>query len=431
MTRKHDVFEDAVARVVRIAGAAKVAPEVVSALKQPLEVLSANLPVRMDDGSMRHFEAFRCRYNDALGPTKGGIRYHPDVTLAEVKALALWMTLKCAVVGIPYGGGKGGVIVDPKELSRMEIERLSRGYMRAMADFVGPDRDIPAPDVYTNARIMGWMADEYCVIQRRREPAVITGKPIPLGGSLGRDEATGRGASIVIQEYAKKAGLEPKKTRVAVQGLGNAGYHVARLLQQAGYPIVAISDSKGGIYSERGFDVESLHQHKEEQRKLAGVYCEGSVCDLVDHEKITNEELLTLDVELLVPAALEGVITEENVGDVKAKVIAEVANGPISGSADDEIEGRGIHVLPDVLTNAGGVTVSYFEWVQNRHGYLWNLEQVRERLHEILARAFAGMWEIHESEGVSLRSAAYARALRRIGEAIEAQGTQSWFRSDG
>ena len=426
-----DVFQDALARVERIACEAGVAPEVIDALRQPKAVLTADLPVRMDDGSTRHFPAYRCRYNDALGPTKGGIRFHPNVTLEEVQALALWMTIKCAVVGLPYGGGKGGVIVDPKQLSRLELERLSRAYMRAMADFVGPDTDIPAPDVYTNARIMGWMADEYEIIRREKQPGVITGKPIALGGSLGRDEATGRGAFIVIQAYARHAGIDSSATRVAVQGLGNAGYHVARLLQQAGYRIVAVSDSKGGVYSEKGFDVESLYQHKQDTRKLEGVYCEGSVCELVESESITNAELLELDVDLLVPAALEGVIDEGNAGRIRAKWIAEVANGPIGGGADALLYEAGIPVLPDVLTNAGGVTVSYFEWVQNRQGYPWTLEQVRERLEEVLTRAFADMWDSYQKRGGSLRAAAYTSALRRIGAAIATHGTQAWFAEQG
>ncbi len=425
-----DVYQDARARVERIAKEAEVAPEVIDALMQPKAVLTADIPVRMDDGSTEHFVAYRCRYNDALGPTKGGIRFHPGVSLEEVKALALWMTIKCAVVGIPYGGGKGGVIVDPKQLSRLELERLSRGYMRAMADFVGPDTDIPAPDVYTNARIMGWMADEYETIHRRKSPAVITGKPIPHGGSLGRDEATGRGAFIVIQEYAQRRDIDPKETTVAVQGLGNAGYHVARLLQKEGYKIVAVSDSKGGIHSEDGFDVESLYQHKQDTRKLEGVYCEGSVCEMIESKSISNEELLELDVDLLIPAALEGVINEGNAKNIRAKVIAEVANGPIEGNADQILLDAGVEVLPDVLTNAGGVTVSYFEWVQNRQGYPWSLEKVRERLEDELSTAFADMWKIYEEKNVPLRAAAYTSALERIGEAIELQGTQAWF-SDG
>jgi glutamate dehydrogenase (NADP+) len=422
-----NLFEDALARVERVAQAVGIDEEVLDALRRPEATLIADLPVRMDDGSTAFFVGYRCRYNDALGPTKGGIRYHPGVSLEEVQALALWMTIKCAVVGIPFGGAKGGVAVDPKRLSPLELERLSRAYMRAMADFVGPERDIPAPDVYTNARIMGWMADEYETIRRVKAPGIITGKPIALGGSLGREEATGRGAFLVIQEYAKRAGLEPRSTRVAIQGLGNAGYHVARLLQQTGYRIVAVSDSKGGIHSAAGFDVESLHQHKQRGRPLEGVYCEGSVCELVEHERISNEELLELDVDLLVPAALEGVIGPHNVDRVRAPVIAEVANGPIAGAVDTLLDERGTLVLPDVLTNAGGVTVSYFEWVQNRQGYPWTLPDVRERLADVLTSAFSAIWDLREREGLSMRAAAYAVALRRIALAVESGGTREYF----
>jgi glutamate dehydrogenase (NADP+) len=422
-----DVFGDALARLDRLGGQAGVSTDVLAALRQPKAVLVAALPVRMDDGSTRWFSGYRCRYNDARGPTKGGIRYHPGVTLEEVQALALWMTLKCAVVGLPYGGAKGGVAVDPKALSHPELERLSRGYMRAVADFVGPDTDIPAPDVYTNARIMGWMLDEYQTIKRVQAPGVITGKPVAQGGSLGREEATGRGASLVIHELARRRGLEPARTRVAVQGFGNAGYHVARSLQQAGYRIVAVSDSKGGILSEAGFDVESLHRAKESSRVLRGVYCRESVCELVEHQRITNEELLELDVEVLVPAALENVIGAHNADRVRARVVAEVANGPVSEEADGRLHERGITVLPDVLTNAGGVTVSWFEWVQNRQGWPWTLDDVRGRLAEVMDRAFAEVWGIAEAEKLSLRGAAYALGLRRIAEAIESQGTREWF----
>ena len=313
---------------------------------------------------------------------------------------------------------------------RLELERLSRAYMRAMADFIGPMVDIPAPDVYTNARIMGWMANEYEIIKRTKAPAVITGKPIALGGSLGRDEATGRGAFIVIQDFAKRNGLDATQTRVAIQGFGNAGYHVARLLDEAGYSIVAVSDSKGGIYSDTGFNIESLFKNKQETRKLQGVYCEGTVCELVDHQTISNEELLELDVDLLIPAALEGVITSENADRIKAPIIAEVANGPIVGEVDQKLKERGIIVLPDVLTNAGGVTVSYFEWVQNLQGYSWTLEEVRARLHDSLSRAFHDIWTIYESEGGTIRDAAYAVALRRIAEGIESHGTCAFFSGD-
>jgi glutamate dehydrogenase (NADP+) len=420
-------FSDALDRLQRIGKELGTPHEVLEALEHPEATLVASLPVRMDNGATRYFVGIRCRYNDCLGPTKGGIRYHPQVSLEEVQALGLWMTLKCAVVGLPYGGGKGGIIVDPKKLSRAELERLSRSYIRAMADLIGPDHDIPAPDVYTNARIMGWMVDEYETIVRRKAPSVITGKPIALGGIEGREEATGRGAFLVIRELASRRGLEPARTRVAIQGFGNAGYHVARLLQRAGYPIVAVSDSKGAIYSEDGFDVESLHQHKVEMHQLSGVYCEASVCEVVDHERITNEALLELDVELLVPAALEGVIGPWNVARVRAPYIVEVANGPVLASVDAILRERGTVVVPDVLANAGGVTVSYFEWVQNREGYPWTLEQVRTRLEEVLVRSFDRVWSTAEESDLSLRGAAYATALGRIGEAVEAAGTQSYF----
>ena len=425
-----NVFEDAVARMERIGLAAGIDAEVVDALRRPHECLTASLPVRMDDGRTRYFEGIRCRYNTALGPTKGGIRYHPDVSVDEVQALALWMTVKCAVAGLPYGGGKGGVVVDPKKLSPLELERLSRAYMRAMVGIVGPEKDIPAPDVYTNARIMGWMADEYQVLKGVRAPGVITGKPILLGGSHGREEATGRGAFLVIENLAKRVGLEPAETRVAIQGFGNAGYHVARLLDKAGYPVVAVSDSKGAIYAEKGFDVESLYQHKQDTRHLDGVYCHGSVCEMVEHERLGNDELLELDVGLLIPAALEGVIHEGNAARIRAPWIVEVANGPVTGDADAILGEKGIRVVPDVLANAGGVTVSYFEWVQNRQGYPWTLDEVRGRLSDVLTRAFDEVWSVHGHDEVDLRAAAYRVALRRIEQAIASQGTQRYFGSE-
>lgn len=426
-----NVLQDALSRLERIGEDAAIDEQVLDALRQPEATLCASIPVRRDDGTTSHFQAFRCRYNDARGPTKGGIRYHPEVCQEEVEALAFWMTVKCAVVDIPYGGGKGGVTVDPKSLSPMELERLSRGYMRAMADFVGPETDIPAPDVYTNARIMGWMADEYETIHRRKTPGVITGKPIALGGSLGRDEATGRGAYLVIKRYAQRVDWKPGETRVAIQGFGNAGYHLARLLEKDGYRIVAVSDSKGGIYSDDGFDVESLHRRKQEKQQLEAVYCDGSVCELVDHDEISNEELLELDVDLLVPAALGGVITAKNAEKIRAKAIAEVANGPITAEADAILRDGRITVLPDVLANAGGVTVSYFEWVQNRGGYPWSLETVRERLAEKMNDAFDAMWDAMADEKLDARTAAYAVALRRIGEAIHSHGDAAYFRGDG
>ena len=422
-----EVFRDAVARLETIAEIAGVPDEIVEALRRPSATLSATLPVRMDDGSTQYFEAFRCRYNDVLGPTTGGIRYHPNVCIEEVQALAFWMTIKCAVAGLPYGGGKGGVVVDPKALSRLELERISRAYVRKMADFIGPDTDIPAPDVYTNERIMGWMADEYEEIHRQKSPAVITGKPISLGGSAGREEATGRGAFLVIQSLAKAKSLDPKEIRIAMQGFGNAGYHAARLLQEAGYTIVAVSDSKGGIYSDEGFDVESLYREKQESRELRGVYCTGSVCEMVDHEKISNEELLELDVDMLIPAALEGVIHADNVDRIRAPIIVEVANGPVSGGVDKKLRDRGTIVVPDVLANAGGVTVSYFEWVQNKQGYRWELEEVRAKLAEIMESAFDRVWATAQHDELPLRTAAYVLAIRRIAEAIMSHGSRQYF----
>lgn len=421
------IFKDALVRLKKYGEAAGISHDVIESLMHPFSVLKATLPVRMDNGSTAYFTGYRCRYNNTLGPTKGGIRFHPNVNMAEIQALALWMTIKCAVVSLPFGGGKGGIIVDPKNLSALELERLSRAYVRAMADFIGPHTDIPAPDVYTNARIMGWMMDEYEAIKRIKAPGVITGKPVRLGGSLGRDDATGRGAYICILELSKKLQLEPEKTTVAVQGFGNGGYHVARLLHDAGYKIVAISDSKGGIYSPKGFDVASIYEEKQRSRVVRAVYCEQSVCELVDHDVISNQDLLSLDVDILIPAALEGVITKDNAASIKAKNIVEVANGPILSSADPIIEENGIQVIPDVLANAGGVTVSYFEWVQNRQGIKWSLEEVHARLQTIMIEAFNEVWDLARNRNLSLRSAAYAVAIGRIGEAVEAHGTRDYF----
>ncbi len=421
------LFTDAIGRLDRAGGIAGLDPEVVELLKHPKAVVHISIPVRMDDGSLRVFDGYRVRHNSHRGPTKGGIRYHPNVSLDEVKALAFWMTCKCAVVGIPFGGGKGGIIVDPRELSHMELERLSRGFIQQVADFIGPDVDIPAPDVYTNARIMGWMMDEYSKIKRQYSPAVITGKPIPLGGSLGRDDATGRGAYYCIKELEKRRGWDPAKITVAVQGFGNGGQNAVKLLHADGYKVVAVSDSKGGIYKPEGFDVPSLIQFKNESRKLKAVYCDGSVCEAIESDSISNEQLLELDVDILIPAALENQITSANVGDIKAKVIVEVANGPTTPKADETLTKRGTLVVPDILANAGGVTVSYFEWVQNRQGFYWPVEEVRERLDKIMRTEFNAVFDLMESHKTDMRTAAYAHALKRIGEAVEAGGTQRYF----
>jgi len=422
-----NIFKDAIERVKRIGSQSNVSEDVINVLMHPHATLTASLPVRMDDGSTQYFTGYRCRYNNLLGPSKGGIRFHPEVNRQEVEALALWMTIKCAIVGLPYGGGKGGITVDAKKLSAMEIERLSRAYVRAMADFIGPDTDIPAPDVYTNARIMGWMMDEYETIKRVKAPGVITGKPISLGGSLGRDDATGRGAYLCIKQLESKNEWNPEDITVAIQGFGNGGYHVARLLHDDGYKIVAISDSQGGIYSNNGFDVESIFKGKQETNRITALYCKHSVCELVDHDVITNAELLELDVDILIPAALDGVINSENVKNINAKNIVEVANGPIIGEVDHIIQQKGITVIPDVLANAGGVTVSYFEWVQNKNGYYWSLSEVHNKLEKTMNQAFNEIWKISTIEQVSLREAAYTLAMRRFDSAVLAHGTQQYF----
>jgi glutamate dehydrogenase (NADP+) len=424
-----NIFDDAIRRLDKAFTYAEIDAEAVERLKHPRAIVQVAVPVRMDDGSLRVFEGYRVRHDDSRGPGKGGVRFHPDVNLHEVKALAFWMTCKCAVVGIPYGGAKGGVVVNPKELSRLELERLSRGFIRQIADFIGPETDIPAPDVYTNAMIMGWMMDEYSKMQGQRTPAVITGKPIPLGGSLGREDATGRGAYYCIRELAGRKGWDPKRIRVAVQGFGNAGQHVARLLHADGYRVVAVSDSRGGIYREEGFDIPSLIRFKNESRQLKAVYCDGSVCEMVDAETISNQELLELDVDVLIPAALENVITEKNAKAIRAPVIIEVANGPTTSEGDAILNVAKKIVVPDILANAGGVTVSYFEWVQNKQGYYWTEGEVHERLKEIMTRAFDAVYAFTENHGIDMRTAAYAYALNRIGQAIEAVGTQSYFKA--
>ncbi|MFZ9023502.1 MAG: Glu/Leu/Phe/Val family dehydrogenase [Anaerohalosphaeraceae bacterium] len=421
------LFQDAIGRLDAASAYAKIDQEALERLKYPKAILQVSIPLRMDDGSLKMLTGYRVRHDDARGPTKGGIRYHPDVTLAEVKALAFWMTCKCAVVGIPFGGAKGGIKVHPKELTPLELERLSRGYIRRVADFIGPETDIPAPDVYTNAMVMGWMMDEYSKIQRHHCPAVITGKPIPLGGSEGREDATGRGAYYCIKELEKIRQLKPEKTRIAIQGFGNAGRHAARLLHQDGYKIVAVSDSKGGIYNPDGFDVPSLIHFKNKTREVKAVYCKGTVCEIVEADAITNEELLELNVDILIPAALENQVTEHNAPKIKAPVIVEIANGPTTPEADEILTASGALIVPDILANAGGVTVSYFEWVQNKSGLYWPEPEVQDRLQQIIAREFNALYGMSSENDIPMRTAAYAQALSRIGRAIEAKGTQTYY----
>ena len=435
-------FLEAIKRLDRAAKHADIDDEALLRLKAPRAILHVSIPLRMDDGSLRVFRGYRVRHDDTRGPAKGGIRFHPNVNPGEVQALAFWMTFKCAIAGIPFGGGKGGIIVDPKSLSPMELQRLSRGFIAEIADFIGPETDIPAPDVYTNSMIMGWMMDEYSKIRRQRTPAVITGKPVSLGGSLGRDDATGRGAYYCIKELERRNGWDPGEQRVAVQGFGNAGQHVARLLHADGYRIVAVSDSRGGIFRETGIDIPRAIEFKNAGRAVDAVYSTRSVCDCVhcgkspcecktDHvtigETITNEALLELNVDVLIPAALEDQITPDNAARIRAPLIVEVANGPVTRGADEVLNEKGTVVVPDILANAGGVTVSYFEWTQNRAGFYWTEEDVHARLQTIMSREFNAVYNLAEEKAIDLRTAAYALALNRIGEAIAAQGTSRFF----
>ncbi|HHU69857.1 MAG TPA: Glu/Leu/Phe/Val dehydrogenase [Thermoanaerobacterales bacterium] len=382
-------------------------------LKEPERVLEVSIPVKMDDGTVQTFTGYRAHHSTILGPAKGGVRFHPNVTLDEVKALSAWMTFKCGVVGIPYGGGKGGVICNPKELSRNELEKLSRGYIRAIYTMIGPDKDIPAPDVYTNAQVMAWFMDEYSLLKGYNSPGVVTGKPIRLGGSLGRAAATGNGCTFVVREAAKKIGLEINNATVAVQGCGNVGGSAARGIERLGAKVVAMSDSKGGIYNPDGLDPNAVLEYKKEK---------GSVLGFPGSREITNEELLQLEVDILVPAALENVITGKNAADIKAKLVVEGANGPTTLEANDILVEKGIFVVPDILANAGGVTVSYFEWVQNLMNFYWTEEEINSKLENIMTKAFEEVYDMHNKFNVNMRDAAYMVSIQRVAEAIKLRG---------
>jgi glutamate dehydrogenase (NADP+) len=424
---KISLLDDASKRLEKALKHLLISEDAIARLKYPKASLSVSIPVRMDDGSLQVFTGYRVRYDDTRGPGKGGVRYHPNVTLDEVQSLAFWMTFKCALLDLPFGGAKGGVTVNPKALSKAELERLSRSYINEIADFIGPDIDILAPDVYTNATIMGWMMDRYSTIKRQVCRSVVTGKPLALGGSQGRDTATAMGAFNVIETILPKFDRLPDNTTVAIQGFGNAGATLAELLFHNGYKIVAVSDSQGGIYSPQGLDIPSIKEHKERSRNLQAVYCQDSVCNLVEHQTISNAELLTLDVDILIPAALENQITVANANQIQARYIFEVANGPINSAADDILAGKGIYVFPDILVNAGGVTVSYFEWVQNRSGWYWTLEEVNQRLKVKMQTEAEKVWTIAHNLAIDVRTAAYIHGLNRLAEALDAKGTRDYY----
>lgn len=410
---KINPFDNMLRELKRAAEILKLDENTLEVLSHPQRILNVFIPVKMDSGKIKVFEGYRVQYNNARGPYKGGIRYHPNVNLDEVKALAAWMTWKCSVVGIPYGGSKGGVIVNPKELSDEELERLSRGYIRAIAEFIGPERDIPAPDVYTNPQTMAWMFDEYSKIKGYNVPGVITGKPLEVFGSKVREMATSLGGKYVLDEFLELTKNEKKPLTVAIQGMGNVGGWIFRLLaQDEKYKIVAVSDSKGGIYSEEGLNekVEEIFEHKKKT---------SSVINFPGTKKISNEELLELNVDILIPAALEDQITKDNANKIRAKIILEMANGPTTPEADEILDKKKITVIPDILANAGGVTVSYFEWVQNLQNYYWEKDEVKEKLKKVMVQALRDVIEKQKQHKINLRTAAYVLAVERVAKSMK------------
>ena len=408
-----DPWAMAQAQLRRVCQLIDIGENMLNVLLECKKSVAVAIPVRMDDGSVQTFEGFRVTHNVARGPSKGGIRYHPGVTLEETKALAMWMTWKCALMGLPFGGAKGGIICDPKVLSPTELERLTRRYTTEIINLIGPEVDIPAPDVGTGPREMAWIFDTYSMNKGYSVLGVVTGKPLTVGGSLGRVEATGRGAVFCIREAIRKRGERLADLRVAVQGTGNVGSSLARILADDGATIVALSDSTSGVYNPDGIDVVAALDHKREAGTLAGL--DGA-------DEITNEELLLVDCEVLAPCALEQVITGENADRVKASIVCEGANGPTTPEADQILDDRGVLVLPDVLANAGGVVVSYFEWVQGLQEYFWSEGEVNAKLNDIMTRAFQETWRLHEERSMSMRDAAYALAVGRVAEATVTRG---------
>jgi glutamate dehydrogenase (NAD(P)+) len=411
---KVNPFEEMKKQVDVVAKKLKLDPGVAEIMKHPKRELSVNFPVEMDDGTIRVFTGYRVQHNESRGPFKGGIRYHPQVDIDEVRALAAWMTWKTAVVGIPYGGAKGGVICDPKKMSVCEIEKMTRRYASEISIIIGPEKDIPAPDVNTGGREMAWIMDTYSMHKGYACPGVITGKPLNIGGSLGRPEATSRGLMFTVREAAKKRGLNLKGASIAIQGYGNVGAFAHKLFQhEMGSKIVAVTDSKGGIISEKGLDYDEVLTHKKKT---------GSVIGFPGTKAISNEDILELKVDVLLPCALENVITKDNAGKVKAKIVGEGANGPTTVEADTIMYKNKVLVLPDILANAGGVTVSYFEWVQDLQNFFWTEKEVNERLDRIITKAFHEVWDMHEKEKVHMREAAYMVAVKRVADATTTRG---------
>lgn len=409
---KLNVFERTQKVILTALGKLGFEEGVYELLKEPLRMLTVRIPVRMDDGSVKVFTGYRAQHNDAVGPTKGGVRFHPDVTEEEVKALSMWMSVKCGITGLPYGGGKGGVQCDPRSMSFGELERLSRGYVRAISQLVGPTKDIPAPDVFTNSQIMAWMMDEYSRIREFDSPGFITGKPLVLGGSAGRESSTALGVTMVMKEAAKVVGISIRDSRVIIQGFGNAGSYLAKFLHDAGAKVVGISDAYGALYDPEGLDIDYLLDRRDSF---------GTVTTLFPNQ-ITNKDLLIQDCDILVPAAIENQITEENASQIKAKILVEAANGPTTQRATEILTERGVLIVPDVLASAGGVVVSYFEWVQNNQGYYWTEEEVNRKLEEILTKSFYQVYQTSIGKKIDMRLSAYIVGLRRVAEAVRWRG---------
>jgi glutamate dehydrogenase (NAD(P)+) len=410
---RENPFELAREQLRRVARTFNIDPDLINVLSQCKKAVEVSIPTKMDDGSVQVFQGYRVTHNIARGPSKGGIRYHPDVTLDEIKALAMWMTWKCALVGIPFGGAKGGVICDPKRLSGGELERMTRRYTSEIINEIGPERDIPAPDVGTDARVMAWIFDTYSMNKGHSVLGVVTGKPLTIGGSLGREEATARGALYCIREAVRKQDRGLAGITVAVQGFGNVGSFLAKFLVAERAKVVAVSDSSSGLYNPNGIDVDAAIVHKQETGQLQG---------LRGVEEVTNDELLLLDCDVLAPCALEQVITADNADRVKAKIVCEGANGPTTPTADEILEDRGILILPDILANAGGVVVSYFEWVQGLQEYFWKEGEINSKLNDIMTRAFNETWNTADKRQASMRMAAYGLAVQRVSEATTTRG---------
>lgn len=415
-----NVFEMAQAQVKNACDKLGMEPQVYELLKEPRRVIEVNIPVKMDDGSIKVFKGWRSQHNDAVGPTKGGIRFHPNVSLEEVKALSIWMTFKCSVTGIPYGGGKGGIIVDPSELSQGELERLSRGYIEGIYKLIGEKVDVPAPDVNTNGQIMSWMVDEYNKLTGVSAIGTLTGKPLEFGGSLGRNEATGFGVAVTAREAAKKLGIDMKKAKIAVQGFGNVGAYTVKNIEKLGGKVVAIAEwckevGPYAIYNEDGLDFKAMMDYRAEK---------GNLVDFPGSKRIDMDEFWSADVDIMVPAALENSIDGRVAEMIKAKLVCEAANGPTTPEGDEVLNRRGIVLTPDILTNAGGVTVSYFEWVQNLYGYYWSEKEVEEKEEIAMVNAFEALWKIKEEYNVTVRESAYMHSVKKVAQAMKLRG---WY----